>query len=86
MGLSDDYYIMNNYKWDNLIRMSTYNYTYMKELLGIADYDYFIQVLDLQGNELYTFSNYSGYTESVVWNENVLINGSLYELKVGVVG
>lgn len=85
-GVSDDYHIINNYKWDELISMSENNYTVMKEVLGIPEYDYMIELYDLNDNNIFTFSNFTSYTLSVVWNENVIINDTMYKLRIGVVG
>jgi hypothetical protein len=85
VGVSDDYYIINDLKLDYLLGLSETNYSLMKELLGAPEYDYFIIIEDLSGNVVLSFANYSSFSKSVVWQEKVIMNDEVHVLKVGVV-
>ncbi len=85
LGVADDYHVINNHKLDKLFYLSQNNYSLMKGLLGVPEYDYYIIIRDKDNNIVRSFIKELDYTQSVVWTENVIINNSFYEFKIGVV-
>ncbi|VVB76284.1 Uncharacterised protein [Candidatus Tiddalikarchaeum anstoanum] len=84
LGLADNYNTLNPIKLENFFYLTQNNYSLVKELLGISSYDFFVQLEDFNNNVLRKSGNFSGYSQVVIWQENVLLNNSVFRLKVGV--
>lgn len=85
-GLADEYNIINSVKLDNFFSLCETNYSFVQELLGIPEYDFYLVIEYMNGTVMRSFSNYTSYGTGVVWRENVIINNENFVLKVGVLG
>lgn len=83
LGLADNYNVLNSKKIENLFYMSLNNYSLVKELLGIPDYDYYLVLEYLNNSIMQSFGN-TTLKKIVTYQENVVLNGVIMRFKVGV--
>ena len=84
-GLADEYHVVNAYKFNNLLTMINNSYDYTRELLGVSKYGLVIVLEDFNEAVIISAGLASGQNLAV-WQENIVYEGRVLRLKVGVSG